>query len=336
MSRREAVAGIVLLAGIVQAAQADFLAVAETDDDRVMLFDAFDGSVIDENFLLMDDLVEAWTGSIFDSARTPNNVIQVGNELWVADTGEDSIFRVNSNLEVFGRIGGSTSDFGGTGGLNDIRGMDQAGNRVYIVNDGSSNGAPGDDTMVVINATTGAIESNFQLRGEAEDVLVVGNELFVTNVDGNNSPGIGADDTIDVYDLDGNYLRTVVEAGGFNELNSPQQITMSSNGLLVASEFFPVGIFEFGLDGTALNDWLGLDIGITNNIFGVHELGNGNILFTVNNNGVYVLDVGTGTASLVSEGDPLYIERISIPEPGTLALLGAVGLFGLRRRSMIG
>jgi len=316
----------------------NYLMVAETDDDRVMLFDAFNGSLIDADFLLMDDIVEAWTGSAFDSARTPINAIQVGQEIWVGDNGEDSIFRVDINTgSVIGRVGGSTSDFMGTGGLSDIRGMDVLNDRVYVVNDGGSNGAPGDDTIVFVNATTGAIEGGFGLRGEAEDVLVMGDELWVTNRDGNTSIGDGTDDTIDIYNLEGEYLRTFAQGGTFgtNEFNSPQQIVQSSNGILLASESFPAGIFEFGLDGTQLDSFLsGVGVlGSLGNIQGVYELGNGNIIFSVNNLGVYTFDRVTGEVVLQAEGDPLLIEGLTIvPAPAPIALFGVLGLVSARRR----
>lgn len=314
-------------------ASAQFLMVGDNSGDKVQLFDAFDGTLIDSEFLLLDDIVGDWTGSFFDRAGQPRNAIQVGNEIWVSDNSEDSIFRINGSTKtVIGRVGGSTSDFGGTGGLDDIRGLDYhaASNRVYVVNDGTSNVAPGDDTIVTINATTGAIEGSFSIRGEAEDVLIVGNELFVSNVDGNTTTGDGSDDTVDVYDLDGTYLRTILDSPGqFPNLTDPRQLSLSANGLLIADS---IGIFEYGLDGTFLESWLNPDTGILSDSQGVHELGNGDILFTVNNFGVYTLDRLTGEVVLQSAGDPFFIEATSIPTPGAFALLGAAGFAGMRRR----
>ena len=154
-------------AGLTVSAQASFLMITDSDDDRVLLFDAFDGSLVNENFLLLDELVPAFTGSSFDSASSPINAVQVGNEIWVSDNSEDSIFRVNSSRQVIGRIGGRATEFGGTEGLDDIRGLDQLGNTVFVLNDGTSNSAPGDDTIVTIDATTGLITGNFALRQRA-------------------------------------------------------------------------------------------------------------------------------------------------------------------------
>lgn len=323
-------------AGLTVSAQASFLMITDSDDDRVLLFDAFDGSLVNENFLLLDELVPAFTGSSFDSASSPINAVQVGNEIWVSDNSEDSIFRVNSSRQVIGRIGGRATEFGGTEGLDDIRGLDQLGNTVFVLNDGTSNSAPGDDTIVTIDATTGLITGNFALRGEAEDILVVGNELFVNNRDGNSTVGNNSDDTIDVYDPAGNYLRTFVDSDGSSEFDSPQQMARSSAGLLVASESTPQGIFEYSLDGVLLDSLLSSSsgaLGSLSSIIGVGELGNGNLIFTANNLGVFTYDRVSGDVTQVIGGiDPGYIEATSIPAPGSAPVLAALAVLARRRR----
>lgn len=313
------VAGAALAAMSAQALAQQYLMITDTDDDRVMLFDAHDGSLVDENFILLDDFV---------SAATPFNAIQVGNQIWVNDGTRDAIYRTTLDGGFIDTIGG----FGANAGFNDTRGMTVVGNQVYIVNDGASNGAPGDDTVVILNSTTAAVEGGFALRGEAEDILRVGNELYINNRDGNPLGG-SVDDTIDVYDLSGNYLRTVVQSTGFGDLNSPQQMNLSSNGLLVASESFPNAIFEYDLSGNELDMLDSAALGTFNSIHGVFELGNGDILFTVNNEGVFSYNRLTGEVTEQLGGvDPLYIELLVIPAPGSVALLCGAGLLATRRR----
>lgn len=308
---------------VCSTASAQFVMVADSDDDRVMLFDAFDGSLVDADYILLDDLAPF-------GAAAPFNPIQIGNEVWTNDASRDAIYRTSlDGTTLIDRIGG----IGQSGaGFNDTRGVELVGDQLYMVNDGSTNNAPGDDTVVILNAATGAVEGGFALRGEGRDILRVGDELFINNRDGNTTIGDGSDDTIDVYDLDGNYLRTLIDFDNSRQ-DTPEQMTLSSNGtLLVAHDG---GSFtEVDLDGTLLATFSLADIdGIGNfdDPQGIIELGNGNILLTVDNQGVFVVDPIASTASLIIESDPAYVEAV-IPAPSSFALLGAAGLLAGRRR----
>ena len=313
-------AGVALALAVAGTAQAQFLMVADSDEDRVMLFDAFDGSLVDANFIALED---------FDPfVSRPWNAIQVDDEIWVNDNSGDTIYRVSLDGDtLLGEI---------SGGFNDTRGMTKIGDRIYITNDGTRNDAPGDDTVVILDAATGDAVGGFALRGEPGDIFQVGNELFITNQDGNTFIGDGSDDTVDVYDLAGNYLRTFIDLDGsfgnsFGAFSDPQQLAASSNGFLLATEGFSNGaLVELDIDGNILDTILMLDLpNIADKLTRIRD--QSNILFTVDNTGVFVSDRDLGVATLQIEGDPFYIENL-IPSPSALVLFAGAGVLGARRR----
>ena len=245
----------------VASVQAQNLFVGESGDDRVLLISAQDGTVLDANFL---DIATPATAAGVSS--TPVETIEVGDELWVSDQLADRIWR-------FDRSGNFLGDIGADGDLNNVRGMEVVGNTVYVaMGNDAVNFAEG---IVRIDATTRTIIDVFSegLPGDISyfDVKFYNGELLVTNIDSGN-------DSIQRFDLDGNFLGFFAQSDGVTDFDFLQQINArGSNGnLLVGGFSAPSGVYEFASDGTGLGIVAGLDFGPR----AAYELGNGAVIWT--------------------------------------------------------
>jgi hypothetical protein len=262
------VAALLAPAGLCQQ-----LLVVESTNDLVMMLDGTDGSLINASFI---DLTLS-TGA---SPSTPIEVAEVAGELWVTDQLADVIFRWSAD---------GTTYLGDTGaGRDNMRGLCLANGSVWVTNAGSSGAGYGEaikeyDTAGTFLAANPAVGSPF-------DVIDNAGDLLVADID---------NDTVERYGYDGASLGTF---SGASSLNFPEQIARTSSGnLLVAGFSTPSGIFEFdGTTGVELSFIDTAALGYTG-LRGVHELGNGNILFT-NGSGVHVYDAGLGTVSTVVGG----------------------------------
>ncbi|VAX39203.1 hypothetical protein MNBD_PLANCTO03-130 [hydrothermal vent metagenome] len=279
------------------------LVIPESTNDRVMLFNSFDGSLINNNFI---DLVPA-------GGMTPINAVQVGEEIWVSDQIADSIFRYS--------LDGSTHLGTITGGLDNIRGIEWVGDTVYVTNSGTNNNAPGDG-VVTIDVGTQTINGFFVTgsdgAGDPFDVLDYFGNLLVNDIIGND---------IDTFTRDGDFVSAFHESDGSTGINFPEQMSRTSMGnILIGGFSSPSGIYEYDNAGNQINYW---DVG--SSVRGVHELGNGNILFT-DSSGVYVLDPNSGAITASITGVSARFAECVIPAPGTLGLMGLAGLAAFRRR----
>lgn len=304
---------------VAGSASAKWLAVANPDSpDDVWLFDAFDGSLIEQNFLDLDS---------FFSSSNPFIASQVNNEIWVSDNNNNRIDRFTLGGSYIGTDGGfsNPNPESITDGIGGPRGMTQVGNSLYVVNTSRFTG-PGEDTMSVYDTTTRQRTSTFDLRGEAWDVLQVGNQLYVGNTDA---------DTIDIYDLSGVYQSSLTVAG----LEDPRQLNLSNDGqsiFTVSNAFSGKQIVEFDLAGNVI-DTVGIgfqqEIGLNNfSPVGIIELGNGSLFFTGDGGGIGIYDRDTFTLqNLFTSEDFLFVEFI-VPTPGTFVLAGLAGVMGTRRR----
>lgn len=279
------------------------LMVPDSTNDRVMLFDSFDGSLITDNFIDMTP----------QGAETPINAVQVGSEIWVSDQIADAVFRYS--------LDGSTHLGTISGGLDNIRGFEVIGNTVYLTNSGTNNGAPGDG-IVTIDVPTASINGFFASgdsgAGDPFDVLGYFGNLLINDIAGED---------IDVFDTGGNFQSVFVDSDGINGIDFPEQMNLTSTGnVLVGGFSSPAGIYEYDSEGTLLNYY---DVGTA--VRGVFELGNGNIMFT-DGDGVHVLDTNTGLVTDSITGVSARFIECVIPAPSGAALLGLAGLAAFRRR----
>ena len=298
---------VVLGAAQVGLAQYPDLLVPESSNDNVMLFSGFDGSLINASYIDMTP----------QEASTPVNAMVVGNEIWVTDQVSDNVRRYSFDGTTYlGEI---------VGGMDNIRGMEAYGNKAYVSNSGTGNGAPG-DAVIVIDIPSQMITGNFVVgdngAGDPFDVLAFDNNgemnLLINDI-------IGED--IDVFGLDGTFMNIFHESDGVTGIDFPEQMNIrGSTGTVLAAGFSsPAGIYEYDMAGNQINYW---DVGT--GLRGVYELGNGQIMFT-SGSGVFSFDPATGGVTELYGGvSGRYIEPI--PEPGTLALLGLAGLALIRRR----
>lgn len=308
--------------GLASGASAQNLLVAESFDDRVLLLDAFDGSVINDTFI---DIGAAASSVGYTGGLTPIEALQVGNEVWVSDQVADRIWRFNSNGSFAGQIG--VDPMTGEGLLNNARGFEVVGNTAYVAQ-GSDGAQP--EGIVTIDTMTGSITGSFNPLDPGDssfyDVRQIGNELFVTNADSGN-------DAIMRFALDGSFLGDFATSDGDSSFDFAQQLSVrDSNGnILVGGFSTPSGVYEFLSDGTSLGVLAGTeDLGPR----AAFELGNGDVLFS---HGLVLNRVNAGPVIEGSVDDGFfpsfrYINPTNVPAPGAaVALAGFAGL-SLRRR----
>jgi hypothetical protein len=259
------------------------------------------------------------TSNMFSLAGgTPNNAIQVGNEIWVSEQIGNRVSRWSFTGTYLGEIGGAA------GGLSNIRGMALVGDTLYITNAGTTNGAPG-PAVVMYSVSGGAIIGNFSTVGLAPspyDILPYQGGLLVSSSQAN--------DDIHRFTLTGMSLGTFHNS---TSLNFVQQMAYASNGQILAAGFSLPTVVA----------WLDPTTGAIVDSFnggaarGVFQLGNGNVLYT-NSSGTFVFDVTTRTSTQVYAGAGRYLEHANIPEPSSIALAAAGTLLlaaahRLRRRA---
>lgn len=277
----------------------DFLLIADSTSDTVGMYNAFDGSLMNANFL---DIAANNGGA----SSTPIEVQRAGNEYWVSDQIADRFWRFDLSGNFLGDYGVDIID--------NVRGFEVVGNTAYAA---AANGINGSG-IYTFDVNTGANTGFFNGRDPADtsyfDVAFVNGELLVSNIDTGN-------DGIERYDLAGNFLGVLFSSDGTSSVDFPQQIAQNSAGnLLVGGFSLPSGVYEIGLDGTDFGIVAGLDAGPR----GVIELGNGQIAYT--NGGAFQSD----SAVFADTGSYRYITLV--PAPSTaLALLGLAATTRRRR-----
>lgn len=289
------------------------LLVVDSTLDRVLLLNATNGSVLNENWI---DIAAAAASDGYTGGLTPIEAIEVGSEIWVSDQIADRIWRFDTISQSYiGSIGADTGD------LNNIRGMHKFGDTVYVAM--GSNADNNDEGIITIDAGSGAITGQFNGRDGADtsyfDVNFYNGNLLVSNIDGGN-------DGLEIYSLDGSYLGNLVSSDGVTGIDFPQQINRTSDGNLLVGGFSPDS-------GVYMYDMFGNDMGVVaGGGFGTragYELGNGEILWT-NGNFLRTDD------NIIIEGNSFrFITKVQgdfVPAPSAVALLGLGGLIAGRRR----
>jgi hypothetical protein len=273
------IAGLALTAAA--SAQQQMLMVPDSTADKIMLFSAVDGSLVNGSFILDAG------GTPFDF-NTPKDVIQVGNEIWVSDQVSDAVFRFDLQGQYLSTI---------SGGLDNIRGMELVGNTVYVTNSGTANGAPGLNAVVKFD-TAGNNLGNFVAAASPFDVVALNATEILVAGSGNNPD-------VTRHDLAGTLLGTWHNGA----INFCEQAVRRSTGTFLIAGFTDGNIHEYDAAGT--------EIGIlfaAPGARGVWELQNGNIMWTAGT-GVHVKDLVTGGDTVIVTGSPQFIGLLGAGTP---------------------
>lgn len=280
------------MAACVSMSAGQFIMMPDSTNNRVVLFDPFDGSVVNSNYFAT-------------AGGTTVHAMQVGDEIWISEQIGDRISRWSLTGTSLGAI---------SGGLDNIRGMELARDTVYVTNAGTSNGAPG--PAIVMYDMSGSSLGLFGTSGTSPSpfgILNRGDTLLVSSSSGG--------DDIHEFWLDGSDVGTFYDGS----LSFFEQMSFASNGDILAAVFSSGVIARFDANGNLLSTFA------ASGARGVMELGNGNIMWT-NSSGAHVYDVNTGSDTLVYAGGGRYLDTLVIPTPGGAALLGLSGVLAVRRR----
>lgn len=308
LGSRALVVGLAVIASALTARQAQAQQYLMMPDSaaanfRMVLFDPFNGSLVNSNYFPLNGPTNS----------TPVHAMQVGNEIWVSEQVGDRVARYDMTGNFLSQIGG-----GASGGLDNIRGMGLVGNTVYVTNGGAANGSPGANSVVMFD-TSGNPQGSFLTTGTAPSpfsVLPHQGGLLV----GASSPN----DDIHRFTLTGSSLGTFHNSA----LSFIEQLDHATNGDVLGAVFTTGVIARFDPN-------TGAQIGSfpASGARGVHQLGNGNIMWT-SSAGVLIYDVNTGTSTNVyATTGGRYIDVLTIPAPSGMALIGlAATTMACRRR----
>jgi hypothetical protein len=312
MFRKLLVWWVVGSCAVVSTAVADDLLVCNHSEHKVILVSGYDGSVLDANFI-----TEAGTGA--DMYR-PMMAARVGDEIWVADQGTG----VGPNYGKIVRFSMDGSTWLGDimpdltmvpqRDLRNIASLAVLNDHVYYAKPNNTRiasvGFDGLTSTYWDNDYTG-----FRYLGEFDDLLYAC---------GSNSSGSG----VYRFEADGTAVspNPFLSFGGIDIGEVDRDA--DGNWFVAAPYGMGQGINEFGPGGgstplaTHASDM---------HPNGIAALENGNILFTQGGfGGLHFVNPDTGEiTTLLEEGANFYIGRV--PEPSTLALLGAL-LFSVPRR----
>ncbi len=262
------------------------LMVVDSNSDKVMTFNSFDGSLIDPAFI---DLVPA-------GASTPINAVRAGNEIWVTDQLTDRIMRFT--------LDGTTHLGNITGAIDNIRGLEVVGDTAYVSNAGTANGAPG-EAVVTVDIPTATITGFWRVgddsSGDPFDVLDLGDgTLLVNDIDSQD---------LEVHKLDGTWSYTFHNSDGSSGIDFPEQMHRTRAGTVLAAGFSsPAGVYEYNALGGQINYWA-----VTTGGRGVRELGNGTIMYT-DGGGVFVFDPVSGSDVLIQAAGGRFIDGLVVDQ----------------------
>lgn len=274
-------------------ASGQYLMMPDSTNNRVVLFDPFDGSVVNSNYFAL-------------AGGTPIHAMQVGSEIWVSEQVGDRVSRWSLTGIPLGAI---------TGGMDNIRGMGLIQNKVYVTNDGTANGAPGH--AVIIYDTLGNHADTFSTQGLSSPFGILehqGGLLVSSDV---------ANDDIHRFAVDGTPLGVFHNS---TSLNFAEQMDYALDGNILVAGFSSNNIVRLDVNTGAL-----LSSFTASGARGVQQLGNGNIMWT-SGAGAFVHDVNTGANTLVYAGGGRYVDFVLIPTPGGVALMSIAGIAAVRRR----
>jgi hypothetical protein len=250
-------------------APAQYVTTYDTATDRLIMFNPADGSLVGTTIFQVPNTVQV-------------SAIDVNGEIWVSEQTGDRVVRYDANGNVLGVIGPT---FVG-GGFDNIRGMVFANGVVYVTNDGANNGATA-DSLVSFDAAGNHLQT-VVLPSSTSPFSVIpfqGDLLIVSS---------GANDDVHRYTTAGVSLGTFHNS---TAIDFGHQGIVASDGNVWVATFTSDTLVK--LDAT--NGANVLQTIPASGARGVHELPNGNMLWT-NGSGVWLYDVVTTTSTLVFAG----------------------------------
>lgn len=264
-------------------ARAQLYMVTDTTNRAVMLVDTATGTVANSAFI-----VNSTSGNY--NLQTPIEALQVNGEIWVADQISDQIVR----FDLFGNWVATIS-----GGLDNLRGIAFENGRVYVVNFGTGNGAPG--KRILVYDLNGVQVSSFATT-DLFDVTARGGELLVTNTALND---------IQRYSLGGTFLGTFHDSDGVSGVDFPSQVSVGLAGeVLSCGQSAPTGIFVYNPSGVQTAYY-----SVNSAVRGVARLDDGRILYT-STSGVHIFNPLSATTSDIVFGiSPYYVNPYRQPGP---------------------
>lgn len=281
-----------LLAASLAGAQT-YLMMPDSTNNRLVLFDTFNGSVVNSNAFSL-------------AGGTPLHAMQVNDEIWVSEQIGDRVSRWSFGGSSLGAI---------TGALDNIRGMEQIGGTVFVTNSGTANGAPG--AALRMFDTLGNSLGFFATPGSTGPfgALDFGGDLLVSSSNAND----------DVH----RYTTAGVSLGTFHNsasLNFAEQMNYNAAGNILVAGFSSNNVVTLDGTGAIVGSFA------ASGARGVYQLGNGNILWS-NGSGAHIFDVTTGGSAQIYSGGGRYFDVLVVPEPATVVtLLAGVALAARRRR----
>jgi hypothetical protein len=257
--------------------------------DRIMLFDDFDGSLINVDWIT--DI-----GAVGWFFTTPKEARVVNGEIWVSDQVADAIHRFDMEREFLGSI---TAHPGG-GSLDNIRGFGSDGSTVWLAIWPSTSTARGFGSY----DTSGTPLAFHALNASLFDVEPFQGDLLITN---------STSDNIERWSTEGAFL------GNFaTGIDFPQQLEVLPDGSVLTASTIAAsgveGIYHFDDEGGLIRY---IDTELLKGQFGEQVprgaalLGDGNYLISTSR-GVYKYDTAGNSFSEVLAGvDAQYIAPLT-------------------------
>ncbi len=277
--------GLAALAALAvpAAGQQQLYMVTDTTNATVMLVDPATATVVDPQFIPPDT-----TGSY--NFQLPIEALQVNGEIWVADQVSDQVVR----FDIFGNWISTINT-----GLDNVRGIAFENGKIYVVNNGTGNGAPG--KRILVYDLSGAQVASF-VTGDLFDVTARNGELLVSNT---------ALDDLERYSLTGTFLGVFHNSDGATGIDFPSQISLGPNGeVLSAGQSAPVGLYTYDSNGAQTAYY-----SISGAARGVARMDDGRLLYT-SSSGVHVYDPATANITNIVVGiSPYYVNPYRPPGP---------------------
>lgn len=299
-------------AALSHAASAQLMVTDSGTGDRVMLFNDFDGSLIDLNWITDIGAPYVFT--------TPKEARVIGNQIWVSDQVVDAVHRFDMSRNYLGSITAHPSG----GVIDNLRGFGADGSRVYLTMQPSNTALRG-VAMYDYSGNPVGFFPGLTTTASLFDAAVFQGDLLISNSTTNN---------IERWTTGGAFL------GNFaTGITFPQQTDVLPDGRVVAVStiaaqgvegvyfFNPNGSLHTFIDTQGIKDAFGEIVPRA-----AWPLGDGGVMITTSN-GVYKATPSGSNwlfSQIVGGVDAQYINPVPAPGAAGLALLGV--LASCRRR----